>query len=324
MENIRMLNGAKRLAEVNAGLKKYERALIVCDTENIVIAKALAYAIKFIGAEYTVALMEPRSDHGVEPTEAIAKAMLGADVVFAPTKFSLSHSKARERANEIGVRFISMPDYSIKMMEGGAIEADFMEIKKTVSKLAFILTNSSEINVTTAAGTNIFMKTKNRIANEVSGVCIEKGTWGSPPNIEVNISPIEEESEGIVIVDGSIPMPEIGLIKDNIKLTVKKGKIIKFEGGKQSGIFEKILCSSKNPNNLVLAEFGIGLNNKSELTGFMLEDEGLYGTAHFGFGHNYDQGGKNIADKHIDTVYKMPTIVVDGEIIMQNGILTIK
>ena len=125
MKDIRMLNGAKRLVEVNAGLKKEERALIVCDTENIDIAKSLAYAIKFIGAECTIAIMEPRKDHGEEPTEAIAKAMLGADVVFAPTKFSLSHSKARQNANENGARFISMPDYSIEMMEYGAIEADF-------------------------------------------------------------------------------------------------------------------------------------------------------------------------------------------------------
>lgn len=323
MKDIRMQNGAKKLVEVNAGLKKHERALIVCDTENIDIATSLAYAVKSMGAEFTIAIMEPRKDHGAEPTEAISKAMLGVDVVFAPTKFSLSHSKAREKANENGARFISMPDYSKKMMEQGAIEADFVEIKKMVSRLAFILTNSSEIQVTTQAGTNIYMKTKSRIANEVSGVCTEKGTWGSPPNIEVNISPIEEETKGIVIVDGSIPMPEIGLVKEHIKLTIENGKISKFEGGNQAEIFEKILCGNENKNNLVLAEFGIGLNDKSELTGSMLEDEGLYGTAHFGFGHNYDQGGKNIATKHIDTVFKKPTIKIDGKIIMQDGVLTL-
>lgn len=324
MEDIRMLEGAKRLVEINAGLKSHERALIVCDTENIEIAKVLAYAVKFIGSEYSIAIMEPRKGHGEEPTEAIAKAMLGVDVVFAPTKFSLSHSKSREKANEQGVRFISMPDYSRSMMEEGAIEADFIEIKNTVSKLALLLTNSCEIQVKTAAGTNICMKTKNRIANEVSGVCVEKGTWGSPPNIEVNISPIEEESSGVVIVDGSIPMPEIGLISDNIRLVIENGKISEFGGGKQAEIFEKILCGEENENNLVLAEFGIGLNNKSRLTGFMLEDEGSYGTAHFGFGHNYDQGGRNIASKHIDAVFRNPTIIIDNKVVMENGELILQ
>lgn len=322
MNNIMMMNGAKRLVEINAGLKKDEKALIVCDTENIDIARAMAYAVKAVGAEYTLAIMEPRQDHGQEPTSAVAKAMLGVDVVFAPTKFSLSHSQAREGANEHGVRFISMPDYSRKMMEAGAIEADFIEIKKIVSRLSFILTNSSEIQVTTPAGTRISMVTKNRIANEVSGVCREKGTWGSPPNIEVNVSPVEELTEGIVVVDGSIPMPEIGIVEEPITLTIERGRIVQFAGGPQSQIFEGLLAGQDDPANLTLAEFGIGLNDRSRLTGSMLEDEGAYGTAHFGFGHNFDQGGRNKASKHIDCVYKAPTITVDGKVIMKDGVLT--
>lgn len=324
MKDIRMMYGAKRLVEINAGLKAEEKALIVCDTENIHIARALAYAVKSAGAEYTLAIMEPRQDHGQEPTAAVANAMLGADVVFAPTKFSLSHSLAREEANARGVRFISMPDYSRKMLEEGAIEADFIEIKKIVTRLSFILTNSNEITVTTQAGTRISMVTKGRIANEVSGVCREKGTWGSPPNIEVNVSPVEELSEGVIVVDGSIPMPQIGIVAEPVCLTVEKGRIVRFEGGAQARIFEDMLCGSLYPANLVLAEFGIGLNNKSCLTGSMLEDEGAYGTAHFGFGHNFDQGGTNKASKHIDCVYKAPTVAVDGRVIMKDGVLTVQ
>ncbi len=323
MKDIEMLHGALRLAKINAGLKPDEKVLIVCDTDNIEIGKALAYAVKSIGAEYTVCIMEPRSTHGEDPTDAISKAMLGVDVVFAPTRFSLSHSNARIKANENGVRFISMPDYTRDMMKGGALDADFLGIYEKVKKMVQILTDANVIHITTKAGTDITVHAEGRIGNEVSGVCRTPGTWGSPPNIEVNVSPLENLTQGIVVVDGSIPMPEIGVIHEECKLEITDGKISRFIGGSQVETFKKLLKGDENPNNLVLAEFGMGMNDKAELKGSMLEDEGAYGTCHFGFGHNADQGGENTAGVHIDAVYRNPDVEIDGKLIMKDGKLLI-
>lgn len=321
MKDIQMLHGALRLAKINAGLKPEEKVLIVCDTDNIGIAKSLAYAVKSIGAEYTVCIMEPRSTHGEDPTEAISKAMLGADVIFAPTRFSLSHSNARIKANENGARFISMPDYTEDMMKGGALDADFLGIYEKVQKLRDVLTNVNLIHITTKAGTDIRIHAEGRVGNEVSGVCRTCGTWGSPPNIEVNVSPIEHLTQGVVVVDGSIPMPEIGVVSEPVVLTIKDGKIVEFKGGKEAETFRKLLKIEENPNNNVLAEFGIGMNDRATLKGSMLEDEGAYGTCHFGFGHNADQGGVNEASVHIDCVYRKATVEIDGKIVIQDGVL---
>ena len=104
MEDIEMFHGALRLVKINAGVKPDEKVLIVCDTDNINIAKVLAYAVKSVGAEYSICIMEPRTTHGEDPTKAISLAMLGTDVIFAPTKFSLSHSEARINANKNNAR----------------------------------------------------------------------------------------------------------------------------------------------------------------------------------------------------------------------------
>lgn len=319
MQDLGLLNGAKRLVQINAGLKPEEKALIVCDTDNIPIAKALAYAIKCTGAEFTIAIMEPRSTHGENPTDAIAKAMLGVDVVFAPTKYSLSHSQAREEANEKGVRFISMPDYTLDMMKGGALEADFLSIYEEVKKLQQILTDANEIHIETKKGTRLDLRADGRIGNEVSGVCRTPGTWGSPPNIEVNVSPIETKTQGIIYVDGSVPCQELGLLSETMVLTIKDGKIVDF-GDTQSGhIFSQVLNGEKEPYNLVVAEFGIGMNDKAVLKGSMLEDEGARGTIHFGIGHNADQGGENVATRHIDCVLKDATVTIDGVVVIKDG-----
>lgn len=319
MKDIQMLHGALRLVQINAGLKPEERALIVCDTDNLERAKALAYAVKCVGAEYSICIMEPRSTHGEDPTDAISKAMLGADVIFAPTRFSLSHSNARIAANENGARFISMPDYTDDMLKGGALDADFLEIYKQVKKMQQILTDAEKIHVTTEAGTDIRLNAKGRVGNEVSGVCRVPGTWGSPPNIEVNVSPIENETQGVVVIDGSIPMPEIGVVSSPVTLRIADGKIAEFKGGAEAEKFRELLKGEENPNNLVLAEFGIGLNDKAELKGSMLEDEGAYGTCHFGFGHNADQGGLNNADVHIDGVFRNADVEIDGRKIIEKG-----
>ena len=319
MKDLEMLHGALKLVNVNAGLKPDEKALIVCDTDNIDIAKALAYAVNSIGAEYSICIMETRTTHGEEPTEAISRAMLGADVIFAPTKFSLSHSNARIKANENGARFISMPDYTREMMKGGALDADFLEIYKKVTKLKDILTEAEQIHITTDAGTDIHIHCEGRMGNEVSGVCRTSGTWGSPPNIEVNVSPIENMTQGIVVVDGSIPMPEIGVVTTPVTLTIKGGRITEYKGGKEAAELKKLLNLEDNSNNNILAEFGIGMNDKATLKGSMLEDEGACGTCHFGFGHNADQGGENEASVHIDCVYKSATVEIDGKVIIRDG-----
>lgn len=324
MKDIEMLHGALRLVQINAGLKADEKALIVCDTDNLDLAKALAYAVKSVGAEYSVCLMEPRSTHGENPTDAISKAMLGADVIFAPTRFSLSHSMARIEANENGARFISMPDYTPDMMKkGGALDADFLKIYETVKRMQNMLTKANVIHVTTKAGTDILLHAEGRIGNEVSGVCRTCGTWGSPPNIEVNVSPIEHLTNGTVVVDGSIPMPEIGVVSEPVTLKIENGKIVEFIGGSQAETFKKLLKMEENENNHTLAEFGMGLNDKAQLKGSMLEDEGAYGTCHFGFGHNADQGGESEATVHIDCVYRNPNVEIDGKLIMENGILLV-
>ena len=320
MNKIGMQNGARRLVEINAGMRSTEKALIVTDTEHIEIATAMAYAVKSIGAEFTVAIMEPRRTHGEDPTDAVKAAMKQVDVVFAPTKYSLSHSVAREEANALGVRFISMPDYNGQMLCGGAIEADFLEIyENRVIKLQNILTEANEIHITTKAGTDMWLRADGRVGNEVSGVCRKPGSWGSPPNIEVNVSPIEDKSYGVVHVDGSIPCEEIGLLSEEVILTFENGRIGDFGPTKTGEVFKQVLNGDSEPNNLVLAEFGIGLNDKARICGSMLEDEGAYTTVHFGIGHNADQGGQNVATKHIDCVFRNATVVIDKVTVIEDG-----
>jgi leucyl aminopeptidase (aminopeptidase T) len=51
----------------------------------------------------------------------------------------------------------------------------------------------------------------------------------------------------------------------------------------------------------------------------MLEDEGVYGTIHFGIGDNHTMGGCVEASMHTDVVVKNPTVFIDKKMVIKSG-----
>ena len=73
------------------------------------------------------------------------------------------------------------------------------------------------------------------------------------------------------------------------------------------------------PMAYLVAELGIGLNPKAKVTGNILEDEKVIGTAHIAVGNNLSYGGDNDVPLHLDGVITRPDIYADGKKLMQKG-----
>lgn len=314
-----MVKGGKILVDVCANVKKKEKVVIVTDFPNIKFAEILATISIDREAEVALLVMEPRSAHGAEPPEAISSAMLTADIIFAPTKYSLTHSSAKVKACQNGARFVNMVDYTKEMMVQGGLFEDFNEQKMFVTNMANLLSESEKAEISSPKGTKLFLSLKNRKGKASLGMAHEPGSSCSPPDIEAAISPMEETSEGLVVVDGSIPIPEIRKVNKPITIFVEKGFIKSIEGEEEARILQEVLRSFNDPNVYSLAELGFGMNRKSKLIGTMLEDEGAYGTVHFGFGDNHSLGGKVRAKTHIDFIITEPTVKLDDTIILKKG-----
>jgi len=124
------------------------------------------------------------------------------------------------------------------------------------------------------------------------------------------------------VVDGSICVyPDLGLVENSVTLEIRRGRIEVIEGKREAKKFRKILEELDDPNVYLLAEVAVGLNPNCKLTGNYLEDEGAYGTMHFGFGFSY---GANRATAHIDNVIRKPTLSLDGRIVLEKGNLRIR
>ncbi len=311
----------KTLLEVCAQCKKDEKILIVTDPDSLHIAQALWDAAEDY-PNRTMVMMPTQTMHGQEPTELVKAAMLEADVIFRPTTFSISSTDAKRAACAKGARDLNCSDYDMRMLESGGLYADFAAMGP-VMKRAAELFQGNEVRISTPAGTNIVANITGRINLPQYGRSLVPGQSSSPPDIELAIGANDGTMNGVVIIDGSIPHPRLGLIKDPIRIEVKGSKAVSITGGRQADILNDILRAYNDPKVYHIGEIGIGMNPACELTGRMLEDEGCNGTVHFGMGDDRGFAGTNGCPIHLDLVFREPTLSVDGKTILEKGVLKV-
>jgi len=269
-------------------------------------------------AEPILAVINPRAMDGQEPPSPLAEAMKSADVILCPVQKSITHTNAVKNAAAAGARILVMTAFTERLMIHGGIEADFRAQKPICEKLAKLFTEAKILKLTTPAGTELTMKINNRKGNALIGM-VSPGTFSPIPIIEANVSPIEGSCQGIMVVDASIPYINIGLLKEPIYIKVENGYIAEISGGYQARIL-KVDLESKNDKNVYnIAEVGVGLNPKCQMTGIMLDDEGVLGSCHIGIGTNVTLGGTIKAPIHYDLVLWKPTLQLDGKILIENG-----
>lgn len=312
-----LLIGAQIAVETCMSVKSGERVLIVTDPPRRKIAEALLEAVRIVGGKTMLICMPTGTKHGEEPPKLVADAMRTADVVFAPTTYSLTHTQARLQACKAGARVATMPMITEDMMRRGAMFADYNQVRRLTLKVAKVLDKASEVEVRTRAGTHLTFSIRGRRAHSDTGIFHKPGDFGNLPAGEAFIAPLEGTADGRVIVDGSM----IDTLHERIEIRVKKGEATKILGehsGKLIKMLDKVGRRAYN-----LAEFGIGTNPKARLIGGVLEDEKVLGTCHIALGDNSTFGGRVRAGIHVDGIFLKPTVKLDGKIIMEYGGLKI-
>jgi len=305
---------AARIAVNNCmGVKPSESVLIVTDEPRVKIAKAIRKAAEEVAKETLLMVMRERTRHGEEPPKAVEKAMCAADVVFAPTTYSLTHTQARLRATKAGARIATMPMITEDMMMRGAMLADYKKVCALTMKVTKLLDNTSAVEIETKIGTKLHMSIAGRKAHPDTGIFHNPGDFGNLPAGEAFIAPIEGTAEGRVIVDGSM----VDRVRGTVEIMFEKGFAQKISGSPAPRLVK--MLRKAGPKAMNLAEFGIGTNPKAKLIGNVLEDEKVLGTCHIALGDNSTFGGRVNAGIHVDGIIKHPTIKLDGKIVMREG-----
>ena len=299
-------------------LKRKEKVLILFDKKTLVLARIFKSECKKYTKNIKFEKLKLEKVHGVEPSIKISTLMSNADLIIGLTTMSIIHTKSRKKASQKGARYLSLPLYNFNILKNKAFKTNFKKIILRAKKFKKILDKGKKVKVLSNLGTEIVFNISKRLANDAPGICYKRGSVASPPDAEVNIAPVEN-SKGIIVIDGCIPIKEIGKLKtkEPITLEIKNGKISKISGRK-SKVLEKIYKDQKNKKAKIIGELGFGLNPNAHISGEMLIDEGIQGTVHFGMGLS-TEGGKNEIPFHLDHVILKPNVFVDNKKIINNG-----
>ncbi len=294
-------------------VKPTEKALIVSDSKSpkdprFGISRVLWDVGKNLCRDCALILMKKTCMHGREPSPEVAKAMLDFDIIIAPTEHSITHAKATLDASKKGSRIVTMPGITEDMFLR-AIPINYREMGLLIKKLEAKM-QGNEFHITTKAGTDLHLYKGDRIFCELNGL-VGKSEIKNLPDGEIAFAPLEGKSEGVLVVDLSMPL--IGIVKKPFRITVEKGHAVDCGESK----LWKAISSVENGTNL--AEFAIGTNPKAKIIGKILEDEKCLGTAHIAFGTSAALGGTVQTSVHLDSVFDKPTISVDGKEIIRDG-----
>jgi leucyl aminopeptidase (aminopeptidase T) len=294
------------------GVKEGEEALVVCNPVTQKVGERLREEAANAGADAVLTVISERPSHGAEPPRSVAAAMAAADVLMAPTVQSLSHTAARKRATDAGVRCATLPGVTEEML-ARVMSADMEGLRRKGQAVAEALDRASQARLTDANGTELSLDLSGREAIPDAGDLTERGAFGNLPCGESFISPVG--GEGTLVIDGSLA--GVGLVDEPVELVVEGGHLTSARGG--AGMTFMELLTVHGEDATTIAELGVGTNERATLTGEVLEDEKIQGTCHIAFGASAGIGGTVQVPVHLDCVVMKPTLELDGEVMVRDG-----
>jgi len=317
-----MFRGAMKIVTQCANLRPGENVLIVTDPERYRAASMVAAAARAVGVEPVIATMSPNELDGQEPQPLVAELMTSGnvDVLFMMVTRSIGHSRAAIEAVRKGARSLSMTKFEEEQFYRGGLLADFEAQKPQCDAMANALSAARVARLHSPAGTDITFDLSGRAGNSHCGIVRESREVTALVHIEANISPNEGLTEGRVIVDGSIPNFDIGVIHQPIELIVEKGNVVSISGGAQAQTLKRILARNEGEGIYNIAQLAVGLNPECiAFNGQFSNEHGVYGSCHIGIGTSETIGGGVRADLHFDVMLAAPTLTLDGVDVVRGG-----
>ena len=298
------------------GVRPNEEVLVVCNPATRELGDALRSEAESAGAEAVLAVMTERASHAGEPPATVAEAMVAADVLLAPTVQSLSHTASRKRATESGTRTATLPGATVEML-ARVMSDDMEKLRHRGHRVAELLDRGTEARLTCDHGSDLTLGLEGRKAIPDAGELTATGAFGNLPCGEGFIAPAT--AEGVLVVDGSIA--GVGLVSGPVRLTIEGGHLVDATGEEGEKLME--LLTVHGPDGTNVAELGIGTNEKAILTGNILEDEKILGTAHVAFGASAAIGGNVQVPVHLDVVSMRPEVTIDDTPVVLEGRLLV-
>lgn len=203
-----------------------------------------------------------------------------------------------------------------------ASTVDFTELQANVRKIASML-RSGQVKITDAKGTNLNLRLAGRETYQDDCIVDEDDldhgrNVANIPGGDVLACPDETYADGTVVF--SRPAQYMGKWVGGVRLNFENG-LLKSYRARQNADFLKTAYDKAVGEKNRIAVIGVGLNPKVK-TGFP-QDSLASGVITVGIGGNDDVGGASKTDFYFAGVLTKATLTVDGNRIVENGVLKV-
>lgn len=321
-----MMTWYENVVHVCMGIQPGERVLLLTDEVLRDARRLLEETIQAIGpAEfYSWVVPEDQRPLQVAPSEILER-VRAYDVGI----HFLGHTTVQEQpyrlslisaVSESHMRFCAGLNIDNSILKN-ELSADYEQIATTTFQLRDRLQGCSDVHITSPLGTDLRFSIAGRSIAVDPGIIREPGYYNLPAG-ECYVAPIEDSANGVLVVDKSFPGI---IIRKPIRMVFENGRVVDIRGGKEAKqLLKAIEEGERKPNGegcRTIAELGIGTNPSARITGNVMTDEKVMGTIHIAIGHNANPpyNGQNTAPIHLDGVMGDPTLIVDGETLIEHG-----
>ena len=313
-----------------------EVIVITCDTgSNMNVVESTAAAASLLGCKPLVVKMPaPRgSGRAADPDlaiDALVALIKNADLwieynhawLYYSTVFARVFVEEADPAKR--PQHICLVDADEGMMIRNVGKVDFAVLRAFMHKVAEATSASKHCRVTSPAGTDIEWDNVDPSIVPEGSFAVCDGVVGPGESVclpgQIGWSPDFETLNGVLVIEGVLT-PPIGLLKNNVKLTVEKGYIVNVEGeGSDAKRFEQWLASFNDRAMYLVAHLCYAFGPYSQLTGSICEDERVWGATEWGFG-NVGGQPKHQAPSHSDGLCLNSSMWLDGKQILDKGVI---
>ena len=246
------------------------------------------------------------------------------DVICELSEQYFYQTAAWQKALQLGFRLYSIGGLSADGFIRCVGKANYALIYEFGTGLRGILEKAKSIQISTEKGTNIRLEMNisfvDRIITKLTGekrpyAYVTRPSGKLTPEVpatfmggQIAFNGIPETIEGTAVIDGYLwPPREIGHLDEPISLNIKKGRIIKVNGGSSKA---RILSEWFNGRTNEIKHFCIGFHPFARLSEKLIEAERVFGNISVGIGEY---------PFHTDGVIMNPTLLLNNEIIEKDG-----
>ena len=203
-----------------------------------------------------------------------------------------------------------------------SLDIDYGALTDLGQRLIFVMDKGGEIHLTCPKGTDLKLRADGRFWINDDGKAWRRDAQPASvtpyihnlPVGEVFVAPLEGSAHGVVY-----PRDLPGDVTADFRLEFKGNGKAEISARKGSELIKPSLDRATG-NPYSIAEFAFGTNPCGDI---LLATEKAYGTCHVALGQNTWLGGKNECSLHWDFLIDKPTVTIDDQQVLKEGMFTI-